>query len=113
MSVRLERFIKRSGVLPTTQFTYQKGPGTCDAVLCVSQTLQNALESEQKARIEQNDFSAAFDGVNHQGILRKLCSVGIGGSVLDILTQFLSNGSQHVIMYGCRSKLVNNVSGVP
>ena len=33
------------------------------------------------------DFSAAFYRVNHQGILYKLCSVGIGGSVLSILTQ--------------------------
>ena len=57
----------------------------------VSHTLQSALESGQKARIVQIDFSAAFDRVNHQGILHKPCSVGIGGSVLSILTQFLSN----------------------
>ena len=58
------------------------------------------------------DFSAAFDRVNHQGILYKLCSLGIGGSVLSILTQFLSDRSQHVVVDGCRSKLVNVVSGV-
>ena len=39
--------------------------------------------------------------------------MGIGGSVLSILTQFLSNRSQHVMVDGCRSKLVNVVSGVP
>ena len=39
-------------------------------------------------------------------------SVGIGGSVLSILTQFLSNRSQHVMVDGCRCKLVN-VSLVP
>ena len=33
----------------------------------------------------QIDFSAAFDTVNHLGILYKLCSVGIGGSVLSII----------------------------
>ena len=33
--------------------------------------------------------------------------MGIGGSVLSILTQFLSNRSQHVIVDGCRSKLVD------
>ena len=38
--------------------------------------------------------------------------MGIGGSVLFILTQFLSNCSQHVMVDGCRSKLVD-VSGVP
>ena len=33
--------------------------------------------------------------------------------MLFILTQFLSNRSQHVMMDGCRSKLVNVMSGVP
>ena len=82
--------MERSGVLPTTQFAYRKGPGTCDALLSVSHTLQSALESGQGARIAQIDFSAAFDRVFYRGILYKLCSIGIGGSVLSILTQFLS-----------------------
>ena len=64
--------------------------GTYDALLCVSHTLQSALESGQKARIVQIDFSASFGRVNHQGILYRLSSVGIGGSVLSVLTQFLS-----------------------
>ena len=41
----------------------------CDVLMCVSHALQSALESRQEARIEQIDFSAAFDNVNHQGIL--------------------------------------------
>ena len=61
----------------------------------------------------QIDFSAAFDRVNHLGILYKLCSVGTAGSVLSILTPFLSNRSLQVMVDGCRSKLVNIVSGVP
>ena len=44
----------------------------------------------------QIDFSEAFDMINHLGILYKLCSVGIGGSVLSILTQFLWNLSKQV-----------------
>ena len=75
--------------------------------------MQNALESGQEARILQIYVSAAFDRVNHLDILYKLCSVGIGGSVLSILTQFLSNRSQQVMVDGCRSKLVNVVSGLP
>ena len=49
VSVRLRRFMERSGVLPTTQFAYRKGLGTCDALLCVSHTLQSALENGQEA----------------------------------------------------------------
>ena len=57
----------------------------------MSHTLQSALESGQGARIVQIDFSAAFDIVNHPDILYKLCSAGIGGFVLSMLTQFISN----------------------
>ena len=100
VSVRLGRFMERSGVLPTTQYAYRKGLDACDALLCVSHTLQSALESGQEARIVQIDFSAAFDRVNHLVILYNLYSVGIGGSVLSLLTQFLSNRSQQVMVDG-------------
>ena len=114
VSVRLGRFMERSGGLPTTQFANRKGLVTCDALLCLSHTVQGALESGQEGRILQIDLSAAFDRVNHLGILYNLCYVGIGGSVLSILTQFLSNRSIKPIKPdGCWSKLVNVVSGVP
>ena len=86
MSVRLGRFVECRGVLPTTQFAYRKVLGTCDALLCVAHTLQSALEMGQEARIVQIDFSAAYDKVNHQGILFKLCSVGVVGSMLSVPT---------------------------
>ena len=76
VSLRLGCFMERSGVLPITQFAYWKGLGICDA-LCVSHTLQSALESGQEARIVQIDFSAAFDRVNHRNILYRLCTVGV------------------------------------
>ena len=41
--VYLGRFMEHIGVLPTTQFAYRKGLATCDALLCLSQTLQSAL----------------------------------------------------------------------
>ena len=72
-----------------------------------------AWQLGQEARIVQFDLSAAFDNVNHQRILFKLCSVGVGGSVLSVLTQFLSGRSQYFVVDGCRSKLVDAVSGVP
>ena len=79
----------------------------------MSHTLQSALESRQEARTVQIDFSAAFDRVNHLGILYELCFASIGGSVLSLLTQFLSNQSQHIMVDGCQSKQINVVSGVP
>ena len=59
----------RSGVVAKAQFAYRKGLGTYDALLWVSHTLQTELESGHEARIIQIYFSAAFDRVNHHGIL--------------------------------------------
>ena len=98
--------MERSGVLPTTKFVYRTGLGTCDALLCAPHTLQSALESGLEARIIQIDFSGAFDRGKDHCILYKLCSVGIGGSVLSILTPYLSNRSQHVMEDGCLSNKV-------
>ena len=78
-------------MLPTTQFANRKGLGTCDDLLCVAHTLQNALEMGQETRIVQIDFSDAFDKINHQGILFKLCSVRVGGSVQSVLTVSLES----------------------
>ena len=74
MAVGLGRFMEHCGVLPTIQFAYRLGLGTCDAPLCVSHTLQSAFESGHEARIVQIDFSAAFSRVNHQGILSSVGS---------------------------------------
>ena len=48
VAVRLGRFMEHCGVLLTTPFAYRKGLGKCDALLCVSHTLQSALESGRR-----------------------------------------------------------------
>ena len=113
VSVRLGHFMECRGVLSTTQFAYRKGIGTCDAILCVAHVhLTECFGHGQEDRMVQIDFSAAFDRVNHQTILFMICSVAVEGSVLTVLTQFLSNRSQNVVVDGCRRKLVNVLSGV-
>ena len=67
VSVCLGRFMEGRGVLPTTQFAYRKGFGTCDALFCVAHYLQSALEMGQEARIVQIDFSAALTGSTIRG----------------------------------------------
>ena len=114
VAVRLGRFMEHNRVFPATQFAYRKGLGACDALLCVTHKLQSALDKGMEARLVQIDFSAAFDRVNHLGIsIHKLRSVGVGGSLLSVLSQFLSSRSQYVMVDGVRSHLVDVVSGVP
>ena len=62
--------------------------------------------------IAQLDFSAAFDRVSHCGLLFKLKSIGVGGSVLSICKEF-SNRRQGVVFDGATSEYIPAVSGVP
>ena len=47
-------------MLSTTKFAYRKGLGSCDALSCVSHTLQSALESGQEARIVQIELDSTI-----------------------------------------------------
>ena len=110
---RLSTFLERSGMLPACLFAYRKGLGTCDALLAISHLLQNTLEHGSEARLVQIDFSAAFDRVNHRGLLYKLQSMGIGGSILSIISQFLEGRTHRVCVDGKYSSFSDVVSGVP
>ena len=83
VSVRLGRFIERSGVHPTPLFfLYRKSVGICVELLCMSHTLQSALGSGQEARIVQIDIIVAGYRINHPRILYKLC---VGNRVICIV----------------------------
>ena len=99
--------------LPETQFGFRKGLGTSDALLLLVHEMQSALDKNCESRLVSLDFSAAFDTVNHRGLIFKLKSVGIGGKVLSILTEFLTNRQQRVVVDGYFSPYSQVYSGVP
>ena len=53
------------------------------------------------------DFSTAFDHVNHEALIFKLRRMGIGGTFLNILVEFLTGRKLRVAVDG------NVISGVP
>ena len=50
--------------------------------------------------ILKQGFSAAFDRMSYSGLLLQLKSIGVGGSVLSICREFLSNLSQRFVVDG-------------
>ena len=62
----------------------------------------------------QIDISAAFDRVNHGGLVFKLWKTGIvGGLILKVFQYFLSSRTQRVKVDGVCSLSIDVVSGVP
>lgn len=113
VAARLSCFLERSGVLPCNQFAYRKKLGTTDALLTISHKIQLALDQGHETRIVQLDLSAAFDRVNHNGMLKKLRSIGVGGHILSILEQFLVGRTHRVCVDAHSSDWHPVHSGVP
>jgi hypothetical protein len=112
IAIRFSSYLEKEHLLPPCQFVYRKGLGTCDALLTVSHHLQAALDRGQEARLVQLDFSAAFDMVSHVGLLYKLRSIGLSGSMLSMVGQFLRGRRQPVVVDGSYSEFVNVESGM-
>ena len=113
ISSRLGSFMEVTGVFPSHQYSYRKRLGTCDALLDIVCAGQQSLDGGGETVLVQIDFSSAFDRVNHAALIHKLREVGVGGSVLGVISSFLVGRKQSVRIEGCRSSTVDVVSGVP
>ena len=112
LAKRLSAYAECNNLFPCQQFGFRKGLGACDAVLTISDRVQKALDSGSEARMIGLDFSAAFDRVNHKALIYKLRQLGIGGSFLKILTEFLTD-CKRVVVDGHYGEWRNVISGVP
>ena len=88
---------------------------------CISQLL--AITHEISCNFDANppletraaflDMSKAFDKVWHEGLVHKLKSYGIEGSLLSVIKSFLSERYQRVVLNGQTSSWKSILAGVP
>ena len=84
-----------------------------DALITISHHFQKSLDAAMESYIVQLNFSAVFDRLSHTDHLFKLKSIGVGGSVLSIWTEFLSDCRERVVVDGAVSEWILIVSGAP
>ena len=59
------------------------------------------------------DISSAFDKVWHNGLLSKLKQIGVKGQCFEILTSYLKDRKQRVVVDGVKSEIVDIKAGIP
>ena len=87
--------------------------GTCDALLDIVFAGQMELDRVGELALVQIDISAAFERVNHGGLVFKFREAGIGGMILKVFQDFLSSRTQRVKVDGVCSSNIDVISGVP
>ena len=110
---RIFNFFQENHVITTLQSGFVPGDSTVNQLTDLYNTFCQALDEGKEVRAIFCDISKAFDRVWHKGLLYKLSSVGISGSLLQWFTDYLNNRKQRVVLPGTASGWTSIKAGVP
>ena len=88
---RIFNFFCDNQLITTLQLVFVPGDSAVNQLVDIYNTFCKALDEGKEVRAIFCDFSKAFDRMWHKGLLFKLESVGIGGSLLNWFTDYLDN----------------------
>ena len=106
-------FLKEHQVINTLQSGFIPGDSTVNQLVDIYNNFCQALDDGKEVRAIFCDISKAFDRVWHKGLLFKLHSVGISGSLLQWFADYLYNRKQRVVIPGVTSNWSSVEAGVP
>ena len=111
---RLLSHLQSFSSLPPHQSAYRQCHSVETALLRIHNDLLIAMEKKQISALILLDLSAAFDTVDHQILLSRLSlNFGITGSALSLLSSYVSNRTQSVVINSVLSDSNLVTSGVP
>ena len=93
---RLLQFLLRYNILHVHQFGFIPGEDTTYAILSLVDYLTNSFEINKLTCGIFLDISKAFDTIDHNILLSKLCKCGIRGNTLNWFMNYLCNRYQFV-----------------
>ena len=106
-------FLSENELISHNQSGFKPGDSCIDQLLCITHDIYQSLDGGPQARGVFLDISKAFDKVWHEGLLFKLKQNGISGNLLNVITNFLCQRKQRVVLNGQHSSWTNIEAGVP
>ena len=113
MFKRLQNFIHKYKLLYKYQFGFRAKHSTNHALIEITESIQNALDTGHFACGIFVDFQKAFDTVNHKILVKKLDYYGIRGKANDWLASYLTDRTQQTSHMGYISDTLPTTHGVP
>ena len=109
----LTNYFIENNVITPYQSGFVGGDSTVNQLLYLSNEFSKALDEGREIRVVFCDISKAFDRVWHRGLIHKLRSVGLSGSLIDWPSDYLDNRQQRVCLQNCTSTWQTINAGVP
>ena len=110
---QLIQYLDKHDVLFKYQFGFRKNYSTEQAIMEITDNLKAPIDSNLVSCGQFLDFSKAFDTVNHQILLDKLCKYGVRGRPHDWFASYLQDRKQFVQIGNDNSSLLEMTCGVP
>ena len=111
----LYNFLITNNLITKNQSGFTPGDSGTNQLLSLIHDVHLAFDDNSclEVRSVYQDMSKAFDKVWHEGLLHKLKQNGVDGNLLTLLTNYLSNRRQRVVLNGKCSDWAPILSGVP
>ena len=111
----LYSYFETQSLFSPCQSGFREGDSCISQLLSITHDIFQAFDANPPldTRAVFLDISKAFDRVWHEGLILKLKSYGISGSLLSLLQNFLANRYQRVVLNGQTSEWRQIEAGVP
>ena len=93
---RLSNYLEINNILHNNQHGFRKNHSTESAIIQFTKSIHELLESKNCVLAVYIDFSKAFDCLDHSILKAKLENIGIRGSALSLICNYLADRSQIV-----------------
>ena len=107
------KHINDNNLLSPNQSGFRTGDSCINQLLSITYDIFHCFDKGMETRAIFLDISKAFDKVWHKGLIYKLRQYGFSGNLLALLTDFLSNRKQRVVLNGQHSSWADIKAGVP
>lgn len=113
MEVQIREHLEINKIIPEAQFSFRKGCSCNTGLLHVTDDVLSATDRGDLTALVLLDFSKAFDTINHEVLVAILHYVGFDCTSIALITDYLLNRSQAVVLDGQLSEFRYLNSRVP
>ena len=106
-------FFTENELISQNQSGFKPGDSCISQILFITQDICQSLDDGLDTRAVFLDISKAFDKIWHDGLFFKMKQNGISGSLLNVITDFLYQSKQRVVLNGQHSSWTNVQVGGP
>ena len=107
------KHISDNNLLSPNQSGFRAGDSCINQLLSITDDIFQCFDEGMETRAIFLGISKAVDKVWHKGLFYKLQQYGFSGNLLALLTDFLSNRKQKVVLNGQHSSWADIKAGVP